>query len=101
MKNIRISQNFRDGVKLSALAVVAGSALFFGLPAACTSENGAKRTLAAAGYTNIEITGWRPFMKSKDDWSSTGFRATGPNGQTVTGAVTGGLIFKGYTIRTD
>jgi hypothetical protein len=38
-------------------------------------------------------------MKSKDDWSSTGFRATGSTGQTVTGAVTGGLIFKGYTIR--
>ena len=91
----------KSTLKLLVFVLAVGFILFFGIPAACTSESGAKRTLSAAGYTNIEITGWRPFMKGEDDWSSTGFRATGPGGQIVTGAVTGGLVFKGYTIRTD
>lgn len=101
MKNISIPQNIRDGVKLSALAVVVGWALFFALPWGCTSPKSTVRTLEAAGYKNVEITGWRPFARSKDDWFSTGFRATAPNGTVITGAVTGGLFFKGNTIRTD
>ena len=39
-------------------------------------------------------------MKAKDDAYSTGFRATSPGGEVVTGAVTGAL-FKGSTIRLD
>ena len=67
----------------------------------CTHPEKATRTLEAAGYKNVEITGWRPFMRGKEDWYSTGFRAIGHNGQIVTGSVTDGLIFKGSTIRTD
>jgi len=74
---------------------------FGGVPAACTHPKRTTKTLEAAGYRSVEITGWRPFMKSDSDWFSTGFRAIGPNGQEVTGAVTGGLVFKGNTIRTD
>lgn len=91
----------KSTLKLWALALATGSALFFGLPWGCTHPKSTKRTLEAAGYKNVEITGWRPFMKSEKDWFSTGFRAVGANGQEVTGAVSGGLIFKGNTIRTD
>lgn len=77
-------------------------ACFYGLPFVASSlwtdAEGATRTLKAAGYSDIEITGYRPFMG--DDWYSTGFRATSPGGQEVTGAVTGGFL-KGNTIRTD
>ena len=63
----------------------------------CTREDDTKRVLESSGYTNIEITGYRPFM---GETFSTGFKAKAPNGQIVTGAVTRG-IFKGNTIRLD
>ncbi len=69
-------------------------------PAACTDSDGTKKILQQSGYTNIEITGFRFWMKGEEDWTSTGFVATSPNGERVTGAVTGGL-FKGKTIRFD
>lgn len=75
--------------------------LSLSLLASCTRKNEATRILSQSGYTNIEITGWRPFMASDSDTFSTGFRATAPNGaQGVTGAVTSGM-FKGATIRLD
>ena len=66
----------------------------------CTQPDKATRILQQSGYKNIVITGWRPWMAGKDDTFSTGFRATAPSGQTVTGAVTGGWL-KGSTIRLD
>lgn len=66
----------------------------------CTQANSARKTLEGAGYTEIEITGWRPFMADRNDTFATGFRAKGPTGKIVTGAVTGGIL-KGNTIRTD
>ena len=77
------------------------SMLVFGLAGGCKDAAGTKRVLAQNGYTNIVITGWRPFMKSDTDWYSTGFEATSPNGSKVTGAVTSGLFWKGSTIRFD
>lgn len=68
---------------------------------ACTKPGEARRVLEQQGYTNITITGWRPLMAGKDDSVSTGFEATSPSGQRVSGAVTGGLVFKGSTIRLD
>ena len=70
------------------------------LTTGCTRSDDATRVLAQQGYTEIQITGWRPFAKSKDDVFSTGFRAKSPNGTPVTGAVTRGW-FKGSTIRLD
>ena len=67
---------------------------------ACTRPDQATRVLSQAGYTQIEITGWRPFMASDNDTFSTGFEAISPNGSLVTGAVTSGW-FKGSTIRVD
>ncbi len=61
----------------------------------------ATRTLSSAGFTEIEITGWRPFMAGNGDTFSTGFRAKSPSGDIVTGAVTEGLWGKGKTVRFD
>ncbi len=88
-------------LKFALIAIALLTALCFAGPVACTSSKSTTRTLQAAGYSSIEITGWRPFAKSKGDWYSTGFKATGPTGVVVTGTVTGGLLFKGNTIRTD
>jgi len=66
----------------------------------CSRPEEARRVLSAAGYKDIRITGWCPFMAGEDDTFSTGFRAIGPGGNLVTGAVTSGLL-KGNTIRLD
>lgn len=68
--------------------------------AACTDDDTAIRVLQQSGYTQIKITGYRPFMKGEDDTYSTGFEAISPTGAQVSGAVTGGP-FKGNTIRLD
>jgi len=70
------------------------------LLAGCTQDDKARTTLENAGYKDIEITGYRPWMAGKDDTYSTGFKATAPNGNKVSGAVTGGPL-KGSTIRFD
>lgn len=74
--------------------------LSFALPVARTRPTQARRVLEDSGYTNIEMTGWRPFAKSEKDVFSTGFEATAPSGRRVTGAVTSGWL-KGATIRLD
>ena len=66
----------------------------------CTDSDGARRVLAANGYKDVEITGYRFGMGGENDTYVTGFRATSPAGVTVTGAVCSGL-FKGSTIRFD
>lgn len=70
------------------------------MPQACTQPENATRVLRQSGYKNIRITGWRPFAKSEKDVFSTGFEATSPSGEPVTGAVTSGWL-KGSTIRLD
>lgn len=69
-------------------------------PIVSTDARGTIKVLQDEGYTDIEVTGWRPLMKGKDDFYSTGFSAVNKNGVRVTGAVTGGP-FKGRTIRFD
>lgn len=66
----------------------------------CTKPDQTKRILKANGYTNIEITGWRPFRGDRGDFFSTGFRATSLSGKWVTGTVSSGIL-KGATIRFD
>lgn len=61
---------------------------------------GSKRVLEDSGYTNVQMTGYRPFAGSDDDTFSDGFEATSPTGKHVTGSVTYGLM-KGKTIRLD
>lgn len=71
------------------------------LLAGCTNADDATRTLKAAGYTDIQITGYRWFGCSKSDSERTGFIAKGRDGSTISGAVCGAYFFKGNTIRTD
>jgi len=70
------------------------------LVAGCTQPDKTRQFLKAQGYTEVTTTGYRHFMKGEDDTYSTGFRATSPSGQRVSGAVTAGM-FKGKTIRFD
>ncbi len=83
-----------------AALVIALFAFLLAAPTACTRPDDATRILRQSGYTQIEITGWRPFAKSEKDVFSTGFQAISPNGELVTGAVTSGWL-KGGTIRLD
>lgn len=69
-------------------------------PVCCTQKDKTVQLLEQQGYKEVKITGWRPFMAADSDSFSTGFEAKAPNGQKVTGAVTGGLM-KGSTIRFD
>lgn len=99
---MRVRRGSADAPTPGVIAFFVLVILFFVLvgPRGCTDEPTARRLLEQQGYTNVEITGYRPWMKSDSDSLSTGFRATAPNGRTVTGAVTGGWM-KGSTIRFD
>ncbi len=67
---------------------------------ACSDGNTARKVLINNGYTDVEITGYKPFMCGKDDTFSTGFKATAPGGHKVSGAVCSAFT-KGSTIRFD
>lgn len=74
--------------------------LIFGLFfLSCTNPSGAKEALEAEGFENVQITGFKWFSCSKDDFFHTGFTATGRNGKPISGTVCEGLLFKGRTIR--
>ena len=64
-----------------------------------SDSEGAVRVLTQMGYTHIETTGIRPFARGDNEYYSTGFRATSPTGQIVTGTVTKGI--RGSTVRWD
>ena len=66
----------------------------------CTRPDQARRTLGAAGYEKVEITGYRFFGCSKEDTFHTGFKAVSPTGVPVSGIVCSGFL-KGGTIRFD
>lgn len=89
----------RGSVILLAAMVLAFAAVV--LLVGCTDRPGATSTLRAQGYTDVEITGWRPFTCSEDDWYRTGFVARSPSGGFVSGTVCRGLIMKGSTLRFD
>jgi hypothetical protein len=65
----------------------------------CSNEGAAYETLRASGYKDIHISGWSPMSCGDSDGTCTGFEATGPTGQKVSGAVGCGYVFKGCTIR--
>lgn len=66
---------------------------------ACSSSKDAHKALTAAGYTDIQTTGYSWFSCGEGDSFSTGFIATGPSGKRVEGVVCSAW-FKGSTIRT-
>lgn len=65
----------------------------------CTDSNDAKRTLEAAGYSDIQTGGYDFFACGRDDTFSTKFTARNPAGKMTTGTVCSGLMFKSSTIR--
>lgn len=79
--------------KIIACAVVA-------LLTACTEPEAAKRTLENTGMEDVRITGYRLFGCGREDGWRTGFEATAPNGNTVSGVVCSGIL-KGTTVRFD
>lgn len=64
----------------------------------CTDPDNATRILTQAGYTNIQMTGYKGLACGKDDIYMTGFTATGPTGLAVSGCVCAGA-WKNSTIR--
>lgn len=66
---------------------------------ACSAPSRAVRTLHSSGYTDVKTTGWAPFTCGEDDTFSTGFSATNPQGDRVSGTVCCGLITKSCTVR--
>lgn len=94
MKN-KFSQILNIGIIMAIVLI-----LCFLFQNGCTQPDDTIHLLEQQGYTDVQITGWRPFMAGEDDTFSTGFRARARNGDIVTGAVTSGLM-KGKTIRFD
>lgn len=66
----------------------------------CSSQSDAVDALQALGMKDIHTTGYRVFGCPKDDSFHTGFIATNPQGQRVSGVVCSGLIMGG-TVRFD
>lgn len=83
---------------LMLLVVLMSIHYAIGMSGALMKPDEASRVLRQSGYSEIEITGWRPF--SGRDTFSTGFKAMSPSGEAVTGVVTSGW-FKGSTVRLD
>lgn len=67
---------------------------------ACTRPDATKELLTSQGYKDITTTGYSFFSCSEDDNFATGFKATSPTGQTVSGTVCSGLM-KGSTVGFD
>lgn len=67
--------------------------------AGCTQPDKAHRVLSGAGYTDIRLDGYDFFACAKDEAYHDKFTAKGPNGQSVSGVVCSGLLFKSSTIR--
>ena len=80
---------------LRVLVAVVGLCVMAG----CTDPVTAERVLSEQGYTDIQITGYRFFGCSEDDFYVTGFNATSPVGKRVEGCVCQGFLFKNATIR--
>ena len=67
---------------------------------ACTRPDATKDLLASQGYKDVTTTGYSFFACGQDDSFATGFEATSPTGQRISGTVCSGLM-KGSTVRFD
>ncbi|MBL7813467.1 MAG: hypothetical protein JNL70_00580 [Saprospiraceae bacterium] len=74
-------------------------AIFSLISSSCTDVEGTKKTVERFGFRPIEVGGYSFWNGSATDRCKTKFKAVALNGDTVTGAVTKGWIFKGSTIR--
>jgi len=65
----------------------------------CTDEDSSTHALEAAGFTEIQFTGWSAFACGEGDTYHTGFSAVNPVGNRVNGTVCCGLVVKDCTLR--
>jgi hypothetical protein len=63
----------------------------------CTDEDGSRKALSAAGFSQITFEGYSFTGCGQDDTYKTEFTAKNPNGVTVSGVVCCGIL-KGCTI---
>jgi len=80
---------------------IAATAAILLLANCVVPEGRAERILSGAGYTEIDLGGYAMFSCSEDDTLKRSFKAKGPTGQPVEGAVCCGIAVKNCTIRTD
>lgn len=84
---------------MKKLALVLGILIFIPM---CTDEGGARSALSEAGYTHIEIKGYKNACH-QDDSTCTEFYATAPGGKArthgVVGCTRGVTCSKSCTIR--
>lgn len=66
----------------------------------CTNETKALDALRSGGFQDIQLTGYRFFACSQDDFYHTGFTIV-KDGRKLSGTVCSGIFFKGSTIRWD
>lgn len=64
----------------------------------CTDDDAALRTLDAAGFRDVRLTGFE-LGCADSDATHTGFDATNGNGKRVHGVVCCGMLFKACTVR--
>jgi hypothetical protein len=92
----------RQSEELDILIVgsIALTFVAFAIIACYPSEESIINLLENAGYTNVELRGYRTFTCSEDDLYRTAFVATGQNNHLVSGTVCSAPL-KGSTIRFD
>lgn len=83
---------------LAIVSFVVGMLMFLFYP---VSDKTLREVSRIEGWTQVESTGYRFFLCSKDDYYHTGFRALSKTGVEVSGAICEGFWFKGKTIRYD
>ena len=86
----------RQGTSISVALLALGCLLF----TSCTDPVLTLRHLTAAGYSRIEVTGYKVFDCDKNDLVRTGFRARNESGDLVVGSVCCGLVFRDCKIVT-
>lgn len=91
----------KDSFIRGATLAIIGAIIFASIFIRMDDVEGATRTLEGAGYSQIELTGYKWFACSENDFYSTGFTAVGPTGKSVEGAVCSGMFIKNSTIRFD
>lgn len=67
-------------------------------PSACTKPAETERQLSMLGFTDVKTTGYDFFACAESDSFSTGFEATSPTGERVSGVYCSGLL-KAGTLR--
>jgi hypothetical protein len=77
-------------IPLAALLMLAG----------CTDEHTALRVLNSAGFKDVQLTGYRWYGCGSEDNFRTGFNATAPSGERVSGVVCSGWM-QGATYNFD